>query len=92
MPCAPAQCPDHLFARTELRDKLNSALQGLPERYRQVVKLYYERDLTMKEIGGVLGVNESRVSQIHKGALARMQTVPGRQRHPFGRGVLGDVV
>jgi RNA polymerase sigma factor for flagellar operon FliA len=76
-PCAPALCPDQLFARAELRDKLNSALQGLPERYKQVVKLYYERDLTMKEIGGVLGVNESRVSQIHKSALARMQTVLG---------------
>lgn len=76
-PCAPALCPDQLFARAELRQKLNGALQELPERYQQVVKLYYERDLTMKEIGGILGVNESRVSQIHKSALARMHTVLG---------------
>jgi RNA polymerase sigma factor for flagellar operon FliA len=34
--------------------------------------LYYSGDLTMKEIGGMLGINESRVSQIHKSALARM--------------------
>lgn len=73
-PCRPAQCPDNVFARSEMRDKLNSAMQTLPERYRQVVQLYYERDLTMKEIGGILGVNESRVSQIHKCALERMQT------------------
>ncbi len=38
------------------------------------MKLYYEGDLTMKEIGGMLGVNESRVSQMHKSALQRMQT------------------
>ena len=35
--------------------------------------MYYEQDLTMKEIGNLLGVNESRVSQIHKSALVRMQ-------------------
>jgi RNA polymerase sigma factor for flagellar operon FliA len=71
---APAQAPDQVFARSELRHKLESAMKDLPKRYRQVVKLYYERDLTMKEIGGLLGVNESRVSQIHKSALERMQS------------------
>jgi RNA polymerase sigma factor for flagellar operon FliA len=73
-PCAPAQFPDRLFARSEMRDKLKSAMKTLPERYQQVVELYYGREMTMKEIGGVLGVNESRVSQIHKSALERMQT------------------
>jgi RNA polymerase sigma factor for flagellar operon FliA len=72
-PAAPSQCPDQVYARSELRQKLLSAMETLPERYREVVKLYYERDLTMKEIGGILGVNESRVSQIHKSALERMQ-------------------
>lgn len=72
-PCTPEQCPDQVFARSEMREKLNSAMEALPPRYRQVVKLYYEGDLTMKEIGGMLGVNESRVSQIHKSALQRMQ-------------------
>ncbi len=71
-PCAPALCPDQVFARSELRDKLRSAIDTLPERYQQVVQLYYDRDLTMKEIGDILGVNESRVSQIHKSALERM--------------------
>lgn len=72
-PSAPGLSPDDVFARSQMREKLSSAMQGLPERYRQVVQLYYEKDMTMKEIGGVLGVNESRVSQIHKAALERMQ-------------------
>jgi RNA polymerase sigma factor for flagellar operon FliA len=66
--------PDQVASRSEMRAKLNSAMACLPERYRQVVTLYYLGDLTMKEIGGILGVNESRVSQIHKSALSRMQT------------------
>lgn len=64
--------PDRICARTELREALARAMQTLPERYRKVVVLYYGNDLTMKEIGGMLGINESRVSQIHKSALARM--------------------
>jgi len=39
------------------------------------VSLYYTAEMTMKEIGGILGINESRVSQIHKAALEKMQTV-----------------
>jgi RNA polymerase sigma factor for flagellar operon FliA len=71
----PANAPDKVFAREELKAKLLVAMKSLPERYKQVVELYYIRDLTMKEIGGMLGVNESRVSQIHKSALERMQIV-----------------
>jgi RNA polymerase sigma factor FliA len=74
-PATPADRPDELFARSEMRERLSSAMKTLPERYQQVVTLYYDRDLTMKEIGGILGVNESRVSQIHKCALERMQSV-----------------
>jgi RNA polymerase sigma factor for flagellar operon FliA len=70
---APALAPDQVFARAQLRNKLSTAMKNLPQRYQQVVTLYYERDMTMKEIGGLLGVNESRISQIHKSALARMQ-------------------
>lgn len=73
-PPSPAQdAPDRLASRLEMREKLDSAMSILPERYRQVVKLYYSGDMTMKEIGGILGVNESRVSQMHKSALSRMQ-------------------
>ncbi|HEX7360447.1 MAG TPA: FliA/WhiG family RNA polymerase sigma factor [Bryobacteraceae bacterium] len=73
-PPSPARnAPDRLASRSEMREKLDSAMSVLPERYRQVVKLYYSADMTMKEIGGILGVNESRVSQMHKSALSRMQ-------------------
>ena len=47
-------------------------MKTLPERYRKVVLLYYTNEMTMKEIGGILGINESRVSQIHKSALEKM--------------------
>jgi RNA polymerase sigma factor FliA len=73
-PCAPGHSPEEVFARSETRAKLNSVRETLPERYQQVVTLYYDRDQSMKEIGAILGVNESRVSQIHKGALQRMQS------------------
>jgi RNA polymerase sigma factor for flagellar operon FliA len=73
MPCPPVQNPDQVFARSELRSKLLSAMSTLPGRYRQVVEMYYQNEMTMKEIGDVLGVNESRVSQIHKSALQRLQ-------------------
>jgi RNA polymerase sigma factor for flagellar operon FliA len=51
------------------------AMKTLPERYQKVVFLYYSNEMTMKEIGGVLGINESRVSQIHKIALEKMAGV-----------------
>jgi RNA polymerase sigma factor FliA len=73
-PCGPDSHPDEVYAKTELRKQLGTALGALPRRYQQVIELYYDRDMTMKEIGAMLGVNESRVSQMHKAALARMQT------------------
>ncbi|MCZ2075138.1 MAG: FliA/WhiG family RNA polymerase sigma factor [Bryobacteraceae bacterium] len=71
-PAKPDSQPDTICAREELRGLLNLALRELPERYQKVVVLYYSNELTMKEIGGMLGINESRVSQIHKSALERM--------------------
>jgi len=74
-PCAVDTHPDRMFARSEIRTRLASAMSSLPKRHQEVITLYYDRDMNMKEIGTTLGVNESRVSQIHKSALARMQTV-----------------
>ncbi len=59
----------------QLETTLARAIGTLPLRYQKVVFLYYTNDLTMKEIGEVLGVNESRVSQIHKIALKKMAVV-----------------
>ncbi len=70
------QCqPDRICALSQLRSLLGNAMRTLPERYQKVVVLYYTNEMTMKEIGDILGVNESRVSQIHKSALERMAAV-----------------
>jgi RNA polymerase sigma factor for flagellar operon FliA len=71
-PSAPETQPDHMCAREQLRFVLDKAMTTLPDRYKQVVVLYYTNEMTMKEIGSVLGINESRVSQIHKSALEKM--------------------
>jgi RNA polymerase sigma factor for flagellar operon FliA len=74
-PSKPETQPDSICAREQLRGVLGDAMKTLPERYQKVVVLYYTNEMTMKEIGGVLGINESRVSQIHKSALEKMQVV-----------------
>ncbi len=85
---APAAAPDQVFARSELRQKLQGAMKTLPARYRQVVKLYYERDLTMKEIGGLLGSErEPRVANPQVRARANAERTRW-QRYPVGRGIL----
>ena len=71
-PAAPDTRPDNICERRELGAALKSAIGTLPERYQKVVMLYYTKDMTMKEIGAVLDINESRVSQIHKTALEKM--------------------
>jgi len=72
---SPEAQPDSVCGREQLRSVLTVAMKTLPERYKQVVLLYYTKEMTMKEIGGTLGINESRVSQIHKAALAKMAVV-----------------
>jgi RNA polymerase sigma factor for flagellar operon FliA len=74
-PSKPETQPDNMCAREQMRSVLGTAMKTLPERYQKVVLLYYTNEMTMKEIGGVLGINESRVSQIHKSALEKMHTV-----------------
>lgn len=71
-PTSPDTHPDSICAKEELRSMLATAMRTLPERYQKVVMYYYANELTMKEIGGMLGINESRVSQIHKAALEKM--------------------
>jgi RNA polymerase sigma factor FliA len=71
-PGAPDLRPDRMCERQLLRSTLASAIGKLPERYQKVVVLYYTNELTMKQIGDLMGVNESRISQIHKMALKKM--------------------
>lgn len=77
-PTSPDHHPDSICAREELKSLLRTALNTLPERYQRVVLLYYANELTMKEIGSMLGINESRVSQIHKAALEKMANALGQ--------------
>jgi RNA polymerase sigma factor for flagellar operon FliA len=74
-PATPSLQPDRMCEQRQLESTLARAIGTLPVRYQKVVFLYYTNDLTMKEIGEVLGVNESRVSQIHKIALKKMAGV-----------------
>ena len=71
----PALQPDRMCQHWQLQTTLARAIGTLPERYQKVVWLYYTDEMTMKEIGDLLGVNESRISQIHKTALKRMAVV-----------------
>ncbi|MEQ1644960.1 MAG: FliA/WhiG family RNA polymerase sigma factor [Pyrinomonadaceae bacterium] len=62
------------LGQTEFRQHLVKAVDGLPERERQVIALYYVEELTMKEIGEVMGVTESRVSQLRSQAIVRLRS------------------
>jgi RNA polymerase sigma factor for flagellar operon FliA len=74
-PGTPETQPDSICAHEQMRSMLGEAAKTLPERYQKVVMLYHTDEMTMKEIGAVLGINESRVSQIHKAALEKMANV-----------------
>jgi RNA polymerase sigma factor for flagellar operon FliA len=74
-PATPEFQPDVMCQHRQLQSTLARAIGTLPERYQKVVVLYYTNDMTMKEIGEIMGVNESRVSQIHKTALKKMAVV-----------------
>ncbi|SEH15074.1 RNA polymerase sigma factor WhiG [Thermoleophilum album] len=59
---------------TEMKDRLAEAIARLPEREKLVIALYYYENLTLREIGEVLGVTESRVSQLHTKAVLRLKS------------------
>jgi RNA polymerase sigma factor for flagellar operon FliA len=65
--------PQSALAETELKEALGDAIARLPEREKLVVTLYYYEELTLREIGEVLGVTESRVSQLHTKAILRLK-------------------
>jgi RNA polymerase sigma factor for flagellar operon FliA len=65
--------PHRLFEQTEMKDRVRAALAMLPERERRIITLYYFEEATMKQIGSAIGVNESRVSQLHARAITRLK-------------------
>jgi RNA polymerase sigma factor for flagellar operon FliA len=71
----PSEGPHARLERKELREHLARAIVQLPEREKQILALYYEQDLTLAEIGEVIGVGESRVSQLRTQAVARLRSL-----------------
>ena len=65
--------PDAMVEREEVKDMIVESIKKLPEREKKVIVLYYYEDLTLKEIGEVLEVTESRVSQLHTKAIMRLR-------------------
>jgi RNA polymerase sigma factor for flagellar operon FliA len=73
VPDPDAEDPHHLFQEAELKDILRVAMEVLPKKEKFVVQLYYFDELTMKEIGTLLNITESRVSQLHTKAMLRLR-------------------
>ena len=74
LPDRAAPDPQAVVDESELRDRIADAIAALPEREKLVVALYYYENLTLREIGEVLGVTESRVSQLHTKAVLRLRS------------------
>jgi RNA polymerase sigma factor for flagellar operon FliA len=73
LPNRPEDDPLFRYLHAEMRERLTKAISDLPERERLVMTLYYYEETTMKEIGLILGVVESRISQIHASAVLHLR-------------------
>jgi hypothetical protein len=69
--------PDRAYEDLEVRERVRAAIASLPPRERKVIGLYYYQEATMKQIGAEIGVNESRVSQLHARAIQRLRKALG---------------
>jgi RNA polymerase sigma factor for flagellar operon FliA len=76
IPSEPEQ-PDAAYERQETKDRVCAAIASLPPREQKVIGLYYYGEATMKQIGAEIGVNESRVSQLHARAIRRLRDALG---------------
>jgi RNA polymerase sigma factor for flagellar operon FliA len=74
--------PDMQYERDEVKNRVRNAIATLPPREQRVIALYYYREVTMKDIGAELGVNESRVSQLHARAIRRLREALGAEVTP----------
>lgn len=69
--------PDRAYEQVEVQERVRAAMAQLPARERRIIGLYYFGEVTMKQIGAEIGVNESRVSQLHARAMQRLRKVLG---------------
>ncbi len=76
IPSEPEQ-PDEAYERQETKERVCAAIESLPPREQKVISLYYYGEATMKQIGAEIGVNESRVSQLHARAIRRLRDALG---------------
>jgi RNA polymerase sigma factor for flagellar operon FliA len=74
--------PDLQYERDEVKNRVRNAIATLPVREQKVIALYYYNEVTMKDIGVELGVNESRVSQLHTKAIRRLKEALGAKITP----------
>src|SRR2546430_15527415 len=72
MPSEPEQ-PDTAYEKSATKDRIRAAIESLPAREQKAIGLYYYQGATMKQIGAAIGVNESRVSQLHARAIRRLR-------------------
>lgn len=70
----PQSEPLEILQKADMQTQVATAIASLPERERLVMALYYDQELNLREIGAVIGVSESRVSQIHSQAIIRLQS------------------
>ncbi len=77
---AEVQTPESAYEMKELKEILAKTIETLPEKEQKVVMLYYFEELTLKEISKIMGVTESRISQIHSKAVLRMKTKLGKYK------------
>ncbi len=66
--------PESIICTQESYETLQTSIENLPDREKQVIMLYYYEELTYKEIGSVLNISESRVSQLHTKAISRLKS------------------
>ena len=88
IPSEPEQ-PDEAYERQETKERVCAAIASLPPREQKVIGLYYYGEATMKQIGAEIGVNESRVSQLHARAIRRLRDALGSMM-PACRSGQGD--
>lgn len=73
MPKREEEVPENIYIERETFEVLRRRIEDLPDREKQIISLYYYDELTYKEIGEIIGISESRVSQIHSKAIIRLK-------------------
>ena len=72
--------PESYIEKQELKSLLKESIEKLPEREQKILILYYFEELTLKEISSIMGVSESRISQLHTKAIMRLKNKLGKYK------------